>query len=124
MDFGGVSDRYVTVELGEDKFKTKVVNNTLTDTFNEEFTFFFDPEKTDQRTINVEVWDHDTFEKNDVIGRVSIPFIIYIISESELKLDLEGEGKNAGQKAGEVSLTILYTPDPEVKKQRRKKAKL
>ncbi|KAA6392048.1 MAG: hypothetical protein EZS28_012425 [Streblomastix strix] len=111
MDNDGNSDPYVQVLFDGKKEKTKVVSNKLDADFNEKFDFPFDAIATKERVVGVEVWDHDRVGNDDIIGKVSVPFLIYLDNETKLTFDIVGAGENLGKNAGTITLSILYTSD-------------
>ncbi|KAA6355916.1 MAG: hypothetical protein EZS28_048556, partial [Streblomastix strix] len=70
-----------------------------------------DPTITDEREVFIEVWDRDTLKPDDFIGRTKFPFLEYLNNQKTVNLKLEGEGKWQGKDAGDVVLTVLYTPE-------------
>lgn len=73
-DFGVLkkakSDPYAVIRVGAQKFKTKVVSNTVTPTWNEAFEAIID-EKSGQ-FMDIEVFDEDPGSKDDELGNVSL----------------------------------------------------
>ena len=54
MDADGFSDPYVKINLGKQRFKSKVKNKTLNPIFKENFSLKFGP---GENTIQITVWD-------------------------------------------------------------------
>lgn len=71
--FGGKSDPYVIVKLGEEKFKTKTMKNNLNPEFNEEFTFQWN-QKDD---LLLDVMDKDMISKDG--KRIFSQFIFIVV---------------------------------------------
>jgi hypothetical protein len=67
--FGGKSDPYAIVSWnGVVLGKTKTIDNTLHPIWNEEFTF----DIGEEGLLKVEVYDHDVFFKDDLLGKVEM----------------------------------------------------
>ena len=65
MDADGFSDPYVKINLGKQRFKSKVKYRTLNPVFKESFSLKLNG--TDS-AVNVTVWDRDSYKRNDFIG--------------------------------------------------------
>ncbi len=61
----GTPDPYVKIETARKSHKTHHKNNEKKPQYNETFTF--DGIETNQ-PMTLEVWDHDTFSPDDIIG--------------------------------------------------------
>ncbi|CAG7734222.1 unnamed protein product [Allacma fusca] len=77
MDFGGLSDPFVKINLfmGGKKFKKKktaVKMNTLNPYFNESFTFEITPEQLPKCHIILTILDYDRIGTCDPIGKVAV----------------------------------------------------
>jgi len=73
---GGAADSYVCVYLLHGDFKvekTKVVKNNASPTYNQNFVFRLPFEDVTSKTIVLQVFDSDTFSKDDPLGEVQIP---------------------------------------------------
>ncbi|KAJ1477554.1 C2 domain-containing protein [Baffinella frigidus] len=84
MDLSGLSDPYVTIRVGAEKWtindkkkdsrwkleQTKTINQNLDPTFNEQFSIALDDI---EGWISLTVWDADTLSAHDPIGEVFIP---------------------------------------------------
>ncbi|KAM5588959.1 C2 and GRAM domain-containing protein [Rosa sericea] len=70
MDLNGLSDPYVKVKMGKQKFKTKVVKKTLNPYWGEEFTFRVD-DLNDELLISC--LDEDKYFNDDFVGCVKFP---------------------------------------------------
>ncbi|KAL4229104.1 Extended synaptotagmin-3 [Mactra antiquata] len=66
----GKSDPYAVVRVGAMKFKTPVINNSVTPQWNEVFETIID--ERDGQFMDVEVRDEDPGSKDDKLGNVSI----------------------------------------------------
>mmetsp|Transcript_54168 Transcript_54168/g.61993 ORF Transcript_54168/g.61993 Transcript_54168/m.61993 type:complete len:471 (+) Transcript_54168:954-2366(+) len=72
MDMTGTSDPYAVVKCEGRKDKTEYQTATLNPVWGSSFTF--DVTRPDG-IIEVEIWDHDTFNSNDFEGKVEIPLV-------------------------------------------------
>jgi len=75
-DLIGKSDPYVRVYLMPGthmELKTKIVKNNLNPVYNDEFSFVLSPNDVRKKTIVFQVFDKDTFGKDDGIGEIQIP---------------------------------------------------
>lgn len=70
MDLNGLSDPYVKVKLGKQKFKTRVVKKTLNPYWGEEFALRVD-DLNDELLISV--LDEDKYFNDDFVGCVKFP---------------------------------------------------
>ena len=79
MDISGASDPYVSFSVGGGKHgdrrraQSKVVSKTLNPEFNEEVKIRLSEKELAGEDLLVQVWDHDTFSLDDLIGEVTIP---------------------------------------------------
>ena len=78
-DANGLNDLYVRLQLGKQKFKTKVVKS-LNPMWDEQFTFWVDDLKD---SLIVSVMDEDKFFNYDYVGRLKVP--ISLVFEEEIK---------------------------------------
>jgi len=70
-DKGGTSDPYVKLAIGHNvKAQTKRIDKTLNPKWNE--TVYLKVQDASKQTLEVTVWDHDTFRKDDFMGQVNI----------------------------------------------------
>lgn len=69
-DLNGLSDPYVRLQLGKQRFRTKVVKKTLNPTWGEEFSFRVDD--LDEELM-ISVLDEDKYFNDDFVGQVKIP---------------------------------------------------
>ncbi|RDY12484.1 C2 and GRAM domain-containing protein, partial [Mucuna pruriens] len=79
-DSNGLYDLYVRLQLGKQKFKTKVVKS-LEPIWDEQFTFWVDDDRKDSLVISV--MDEDKFFNYDYVGRLKVP--ISLVFEEEIK---------------------------------------
>lgn len=78
-DANALSDLYVRLQLGKQKFKTKAVKS-LNPMWDEQFTFWVDDLKD---SLIVSVMDEDKFFNYDYVGRLKMP--ISLVFEEEIK---------------------------------------
>ncbi|KAK7348325.1 hypothetical protein VNO80_22878 [Phaseolus coccineus] len=109
-DTNGLSDLYVRVQLGKQKFKTKVVKS-LNPMWDEQFTFWVDDLKD---SLVVSVMDEDKFFNYDYVGRLKVP--IALVFEEEIKslgtawYSLKSKNKKSKNKQfGEIHLSIFIS---------------
>lgn len=94
-DPNGLSDPYVKLQLGRQKFRTKVVKKCLNPSWCEEFTFRIDEFKEE---LVITVLGEDKYFNDDFVGQVKF----------NLSKVFETEGKSLG--------TAWYTLQPKQKK--------
>lgn len=70
MDPNGLSDPYVKVQLGKQKFKTKVVKKSLNPSWGEEFSFRVE-DLNDELVISV--LDEDKYFNDEFVGKIKVP---------------------------------------------------
>ena len=70
MDPNGLSDPYVKIQLGRQKFKTKVVKKSLNPQWGEEFGFRVDDLNEE---LVVYVLDEDKYFNDDFVGQLRVP---------------------------------------------------
>ncbi|KAJ0989511.1 hypothetical protein J5N97_007867 [Dioscorea zingiberensis] len=106
MDLMGKADPYVVLSMKktETKFKTRVVNESLNPTWNQNFDFVVEDGLHDM--LILEVWDHDTFGK-DFMGRC-IMTLTRVILEGEFTDFFPLENS----KSGKLKLHLKWTPQP------------
>ncbi|XVF26243.1 hypothetical protein REPUB_Repub13aG0282200 [Reevesia pubescens] len=70
MDLNGFSDPYVRLQLGKQRYKTKVVKKTLNPSWGEEFSFKVE-DLTEELLISV--LDEDKYFNDDFVGHLKLP---------------------------------------------------
>ncbi|GAB2224751.1 hypothetical protein Droror1_Dr00005521 [Drosera rotundifolia] len=70
MDVNGFSDPYVRLQLGKNRFRTKVVKKCLNPYWGDEFSFRVD-DLSDE--LAVSVMDEDKYFNDDFIGQIKVP---------------------------------------------------
>ncbi|TYZ61803.1 hypothetical protein PybrP1_004801 [[Pythium] brassicae (nom. inval.)] len=71
-DMNGKSDPYVVLSLGENKRKSSVVAASVNPEWQPEEKFWFLTDDARFAVLDVQVFDHDRFTKDDLIGYSSI----------------------------------------------------
>ncbi|KAL6197793.1 hypothetical protein ACLB2K_027587 [Fragaria x ananassa] len=110
MDLNGLSDPYVKVKLGKQKFKTRVVKKTLNPYWGEEFALRVD-DLNDELLISV--LDEDKYFNDDFVGCVKFP-VSQVFDSHNKCLDtcwhpLQPKSKKPKHKdCGEILLNISF----------------
>ncbi|GKV18839.1 hypothetical protein SLEP1_g29167 [Rubroshorea leprosula] len=110
-DPNGLSDPYVRLQLGKQKFKTKVEKKTLNPSWGEEFSFKVD-DMNDELVICI--LDEDKYFSDDFVGQVKIP--VSKVFEAENKslpsawYSLQPRNKRSKNKeCGEILLSMNFS---------------
>ncbi|CAI0374206.1 unnamed protein product [Linum tenue] len=111
MDPNGLSDPYVKLQLGKQRFKTKVVKKNLNPTWGEEFSFKVEDLKEE---LVICVLDEDKYFNDDFVGQLKIPVSKVFDSENKSLgtswYSLKPKTKKPKNKdCGEILLTILFS---------------
>jgi len=70
MDIGGLCDPYCIIKYGKQKTQTRIIDNTLTPRWRQEFSFdVIDPTND---TLFIQLYDHDTIGKDEIIADLNI----------------------------------------------------
>jgi Ca2+-dependent lipid-binding protein len=106
-DFGfgkkGKSDPYAILEIGAQRFRSKVQKNNLDPTWNETFEAFVD--NSEGQDIEITVWDEDTSSKDSNIGSIEASIASAVEQgKHDIWLPLEGV------KQGRVHLLLSWFP--------------
>ncbi|XP_021687724.2 C2 and GRAM domain-containing protein At1g03370 isoform X2 [Hevea brasiliensis] len=111
MDLNGSSDPYVRVQLGKQKFKTKVVKKNLNPSWGEEFSFRV--EDLNEELI-ICVLDEDKYFNDDTVGQLKVP--VSLIFDADNKslgtawYALQPRNKKSKNKdCGEILLGIRFS---------------
>ncbi|KAA6385012.1 MAG: hypothetical protein EZS28_019461, partial [Streblomastix strix] len=115
MDSNGKSDPFIVVKFAGQEKKTKKVKDTLNAEYNEKFEFLFDPETTEEREIQLELWDYDTIGDDDQIGQYQLPFLEYADKKQKKTVNFKGVQKLYGQEVGVLDLEVLYDVNNKLK---------
>ncbi|KAL3521797.1 hypothetical protein ACH5RR_014631 [Cinchona calisaya] len=111
MDPNGLSDPYVKLVLGKQRFKTKVVKKCLNPSWCEEFSFRVDDLKEE---VVISVLDEDKYFNDDFVGQIKVP-ISRVFDAPDKSLGtawytLRPKNKKAKNKdCGEILLTICFS---------------
>ncbi|KAK4259178.1 hypothetical protein QN277_005535 [Acacia crassicarpa] len=110
-DLNGLSDPYVKIHLGRQKFRTKVVKKSLNPKWDEEFSFRVDDLNEE---LHFCVMDEDKYFQDDFVGQLKVP--VSHVFEEEIKslgtawYSLQPKGKKSKNKeCGEVRLSIYFS---------------
>ncbi|CAN1260127.1 C2 and GRAM domain-containing protein At1g03370 [Linum perenne] len=111
MDPNGLSDPYVKLQLGKQRFKTKVVKKNLNPTWGEEFSFKVEDLKEE---LVISVLDEDKYFNDDFVGQLKVP-VSRVFDADNKSLgtswySLQPKTKKSKNKeCGEILLTILFS---------------
>ncbi|XP_052202357.1 C2 and GRAM domain-containing protein At1g03370 isoform X2 [Diospyros lotus] len=111
MDPNGFSDPYVKLQLGRQKFRTKVVKKCLNPSWCEEFAIKVEDLKDE---LVVSVLDEDRYLIDDFIGQIKIP-VSRVFDASDKSLGtawyslLPKNRRSKNKDCGEVLLTICFS---------------
>lgn len=111
MDPNGFSDPYVKLQLGKQRFKTKVVKKCLNPSWCEEFAFRVDDLKEE---LLISVLDEDKYFNDDFVGQIKVPIsLVFDAPDKSLGTawhTLQPKNKKAKNKdCGEILLTICFS---------------
>ena len=70
-----LTDAYVEVKFKEFAEKTPVARKTLNPVWNEKLGLTIDNKSIQDEVLLINVWDHDRFGQDNVIGQVSIDLL-------------------------------------------------
>ena len=70
VDAGGKCDGYCKIEFGQQKVKTRIIDNSLTPHWRQEF--FFDILDIQKDFLYIQLYDHDSLSKDDLIADLDI----------------------------------------------------
>ncbi|WJX23004.1 hypothetical protein P8452_12254 [Trifolium repens] len=110
MDPNGLSDPYVRLQLGKQRFRTKVIKKNLNPKWDEEFSFKVDDLKEE---LLISVMDEDKFLIDDFVGQLKVP--MSLVFDEEIKslgtawYSLQPKSKKSKNKeSGELRLSIYF----------------
>ncbi|KAK7246030.1 hypothetical protein RIF29_40887 [Crotalaria pallida] len=110
-DPNGLSDPYVRLQLGRQRFRTKVIKKCLNPKWDEEFSFRVDDLNEE---LVISVMDEDKFLIDDFVGQLKVP--MSLVFDEEIKslgtawYSLQPKSKKSKNKeAGEVRLSIYFS---------------
>lgn len=110
LDPNGFSDPYVKLQLGKQKFRSKVVKKCLSPSWCEEFTFKVDDLKEE---LLICVLDEDKYFNDDFVGQIKVP-VSHVFEAKHKSLGttwytLQPKNKKAKNKdCGIISSLSLY----------------
>ncbi|XP_047342520.1 synaptotagmin-4-like [Impatiens glandulifera] len=106
VDLMGKSDPFVILitKKSEQKYKTRVVNNSLNPVWNQTFDFVIEDALHDLLTL--EVWDHD------ILGKDKMGKVIMTLTRAILEGELTDTFAIDGTKSGKLNLHIKWNPRP------------
>ncbi|KAL0310803.1 UNVERIFIED_CONTAM: C2 and GRAM domain-containing protein [Sesamum angustifolium] len=110
-DAHGLSDPYVKLQLGKQKFRTKVMKKCLNPSWCEEFTFKVEDLKEE---LVISVLDEDKYFNDDFVGETKVP-VNWVFEAKDQSLGtawyvLQSKNKKAKSKdGGEILLTICFS---------------
>ncbi|KAA6394439.1 MAG: hypothetical protein EZS28_010036 [Streblomastix strix] len=108
LDAAEKSDPYFKVKFADSETQTKKLKNAMGGQYNQDFTFDFDPNTTQDRELKLELWDYDTVGKDDLIGKADIPIKIFRSVKKQIAVNINGTGDNYGQRVGLLNAVVLY----------------
>lgn len=97
-DMNGKSDPYVVFSVGESKRKSSVVTASVNPEWQPEEKFWFLTDDASFAVLDVQVFDHDRFTKDDLIGSASI----------SLSQFLDGSSTNGSVLMHELTLPNIF----------------
>ncbi|KAA6402209.1 MAG: hypothetical protein EZS28_002261, partial [Streblomastix strix] len=107
MDLVGQPDPYVIFKLGDDQKKTPVAKNKKDhDYLNESYDLNYDPASISGKVV-IQVWDYDTFGKDDLIGVASVDVLPSFKRPLWVELDLQPLEKKVDQLTEDDILQLL-----------------
>ncbi|KAA6384985.1 MAG: hypothetical protein EZS28_019487 [Streblomastix strix] len=130
-DLIGKPDPYVIFKYGKESKKTSIGKNTTNyDYQDEEYELEFDPTKTEgKHDIDIEVYDYDSFSKDDYIGSINVEILPTSNNETQFELYLQPKkekkedssqnkseyiSNNSDQKLGKVIFNMKYISEQEL----------
>jgi Ca2+-dependent lipid-binding protein len=108
MDPNGLSDPYVRLQLGKQRFRTKVIKKNLNPKWDEEFSFKVDDLKEE---LLISVMDEDKFLIDDFVGQLKVP--MSLVFDEEIKslgtawYSLQPKSKKSKNKESGVCYVVL-----------------
>uniref|UniRef100_A0A2P2NFY5 Uncharacterized protein MANES_09G084400 n=1 Tax=Rhizophora mucronata TaxID=61149 RepID=A0A2P2NFY5_RHIMU len=110
-DPNGLSDPYVKLHLGKQRFKTKVVKKNLNPSWGEEFSFKVEDLKEE---LGISVLDEDKYFNDDFVGQIKVPVLQVFDAENKSLgtswYSLQPKNKKSKNKdCGEILLGIWFS---------------
>ena len=107
-DANGLSDPYARISLGDVRHKSKVAKRTLSPVWGETFAFKGTLRELTAKRMRVEIFDHDTFSKDDPLGSADIGLAaLELIDEKIFRAGLA----TSKSRRGEVQLKARWVAD-------------
>ncbi|KAH7821832.1 putative C2 domain [Monocercomonoides exilis] len=103
-DLNGLADPYLIIRLGKTHCQTKTMKNTLNPIYNQSMSLNFDP-AWKSRVLIVEVYDHDTFSSDDLLGSCRIDVEEFMNFKKRKTVSFSTK---EGKYAGDLDIEILY----------------
>ncbi|XP_039689945.1 C2 and GRAM domain-containing protein At1g03370 isoform X3 [Medicago truncatula] len=111
LDSNGLSELYVRLKLGKQKFRTKVIKKNMNPNWDEQFCFWVDDLK---ESLIISVKDEDKFINNHLVGRLKLP--ISLVFEEDIKslgnawyILKPKKKKSKNKECGEIHLSIFLS---------------
>ncbi|MET9141991.1 C2 domain-containing protein [Streptomyces parvulus] len=101
-DFNGSSDPYVKLSLGDQKYKTSALSETLTPRWDVDFNFRVNGASEE---LLVEVYDRDPIGSDELLGTTTVK--LDGTDTADVWHQLKGRGENTGD--GELRLAIAHS---------------
>lgn len=109
MDKGGTSDPYCRLKcsFNKQRFKTKVIDKTLTPKWDENFRFF--TPGVPEGTVTLKMWDKDRWTTDDFLGEITLDVSKYLDKQPlDSWITLEHEPKKKSPEKGEIRIIVTY----------------
>lgn len=109
-DPNGLSDPYVRLQLGKQRFRTKVIKKNLNPKWDEEFSFKVDDLSEE---LVISVMDEDKFLIDDFVGQLKVP--MSLVFDEEIKslgtawYSLQPKGKKSKNRESGVFVLLNST---------------
>ncbi|KAA6357089.1 MAG: hypothetical protein EZS28_047384, partial [Streblomastix strix] len=119
MDIGGKADPFVVFRIGDKEKKTTTAKNTLNyDYINETYEIAYDPAVTQEKKVDIEVFDYDSITNNDLIGianmdQIEVELFLQPKKSKNEQSQTQLKGTKSDQGLGKVIFWMLYTPGDE-----------
>jgi len=99
----GKPDPYVVVKVGAEEQETPHINNDADPVWPEDQWYYFLMERSEGHKVNFIAYDHDSFSKDDFLGKAVTSVDNVTREETEATLTLEDDALENSQYADEVS---------------------
>jgi len=105
----GKPDPYVVVKVGAEEQETPHINNDAEPVWGENQWYYFLMERSEGHKVNFITYDHDSFTKDDFLGKAVTSVDGITREEAEVTLALEDDALENSQHADEVSGVLSVT---------------